>query len=129
MRERRSNKVLYGAIPLLALALLIVGGCGVTQPQQPSSVTPTRIAAAVTAQESEPTPTGGSLSPGEVAADIIPKDGDPTSYGLPIALNNTQWFIDHYNAITLTSEQESIWRNALIPLKAPCCDDNSMATC
>jgi hypothetical protein len=113
----------------MAIALLILGGCGVTKPQQLSSVTPTRIATAVTALKSEPTPTGGSLSPEEVAADIIPKEGDPTSYGLSIALNNTQRFMDYYNTISLTPEQESVRRDALLPLKAPCCDDNSMYNC
>ena len=104
--ESRARLGLYVAIPLLALALLIVGGCGVTQRQEPSSVTPE-----------------------EIATKIIPKEGDPTSYGIAIALNNTQRFIDRYNAISLTPEQEGVRRDALRPLKAPCCDDNSMATC
>jgi hypothetical protein len=106
MRGPRSKKVLYVALPLLATALLILGGCGASQPEQAGVVTPEGI-----------------------AAEIIPQEGDSTSYGLPIALTNTQRFIDYYDSITLTPAQESIRREALLPLKAPCCDDNSMHDC
>ncbi len=68
-------------------------------------------------------------APQEIREEIIPEEGDPTGYGLPISLNNTQRFIDYYNSITLTPEQERVKRDALSPLKAPCCDDNSMYTC
>lgn len=106
MGQSRVRINLLVAVPLLVLAIVIVGGCGGTQPQKPDLVTPE-----------------------EIAAEIIPKEGDPTSYGIPTALNNTQRFIDYYNAITLTSEQEGVMRGALQPLKAPCCDDNSMYDC
>ena len=104
-QSRVSMKLLVG-IPMLVLAIVILGGCGGTPPQKPDLVTPE-----------------------EIAAEIIPKEGDPTSYGVSLALNNTQRFIDYYNAITLTSEQEGVMRGALQPLKAPCCDDNSMYNC
>jgi hypothetical protein len=90
---------------ILALVLLIGGGCSQTT-QQADTVTPE-----------------------EVAAEIIPQEGEETPYGIPLSLNNTQQFIDYYNAARLTSEQKSIMQKALLPLKAPCCDDNSMATC
>jgi hypothetical protein len=117
------------ALPLLALGLLVVGGCGVTQPEKPGSVAPTKTAAEITPQERKVTPTSISLTPEEVAAKIIPQEGDPTSYGIPVALNNTQRFVDYDNTISLTAEQESTRRDALLPLKAPCCDDNSMYDC
>jgi hypothetical protein len=104
MSSKRRKKGLYVVISLLALALLISGGC--SQRQQASTTTPE-----------------------EVAAEIIPQEGDETSYGIPLSLNNTQQLIGYYNAARLTSEQKSIMQNALLPLKAPCCDDNSMATC
>lgn len=100
------KKGLYVAIPLLTLALFIGGGWLLNQRQQ-----------------------AGSVTPAEIAAEIIPQEGDQTSYGVSLSLNNTQRFIDYYNAVTLTPEQESTMRNALLPLKAPCCDDNPMATC
>ena len=102
----RAKKGLYVAIPLLALSLLIGGSWLLSQRQQ-----------------------AGSVTPMEIAAEIIPQEGDQTSYGISLSLNNTQRFIDYYNETTLTSEQKSTMRNALFPLKAPCCDDNSMATC
>jgi len=102
--SKRLKKGLY-VVMLLALALLIIGG-GCSQGQQ-----------------------AGITTPEEVAVEIIPQEGDETAYGIPLSLNNTQQFINYYNAIRLTSAQKSIMQDALLPLKAPCCDDNSMATC
>jgi hypothetical protein len=70
-----------------------------------------------------------AATPAEVAAEIIPQEGDPTSYGIHLSLANTQMFIDYYNTLALTPEQQNVMQEALLPLKAPCCDDNSMATC
>ena len=104
MSGSNKKKGLYVVISMLALALLISGGC--SQRQQ-----------------------AGTITPEEVAAEIIPREDDETSYGLPLSLNNTQQLINYYNAIRLTPAQKSIMQDALLPLKAPCCDDNSMATC
>jgi hypothetical protein len=101
-----SKPGLYVAVPLLALALVVGGGWLLSQRQQVSAATPA-----------------------EVAAEIIPQEGDSTTYDIPLSLDNTQQFIDYYEAAALTAEQESIKEDALLPLKAPCCDDNSMATC
>lgn len=103
-RQRGWGKWLYIALPVAVL--LISGGWLLNQRQQASSVTPA-----------------------EVAAEIIPQEGDPTAYGVSLSLDNTQQFIDYHEAAALTPEQESIMRNALLPLKAPCCDDNPMSTC
>jgi hypothetical protein len=102
----QSRTGLYVAVPLVALALLVVGIWLFTQRQPASAATPE-----------------------EVAAEIIPQEGDATSYGIPLSLDNTQRFIDYYNATTLTPEQEDIKRKALETLRAPCCDDNPMSTC
>ncbi len=58
-----------------------------------------------------------------------PHEGDATSYGIPLSLNNAATFLQYYEQYTLTSEQEAIKREALTALVAPCCDDNSMYTC
>lgn len=97
---------LYIAVAVVALALLVGGIWLLTRPHQADAATPE-----------------------EVAAEIIPQKGDPTAYGIPLSLDNTQMFIDYYNSTTLTPEQENIMRKALLPLGAPCCDDNPMATC
>ena len=102
----QSRTGLYVAVPLLALALAIGGVWLLSRPRQATAVTPA-----------------------EVAAEIIPKEGDATAYGIPLSLDNTQGFIDHYNASSLTPEQESAMEKALRSLKAPCCDDNPMSTC
>jgi hypothetical protein len=104
--RKQSRTGLYVAVPLLALALVVGGGWLLSQRQQVSAATPA-----------------------EVAAEIIPQEGDSTTYDIPLSLDNTQQFIDYYEAAALTAEQESIKEDALLPLKAPCCDDNSMATC
>lgn len=91
---------------LLALALLAASGCASGQPRRADSVTPE-----------------------QVRAEIIPQDGTPTSYGIPLSLENTQPFINFYNSITLTPEQEQVKQDALTALRAPCCDDNTMYDC
>ncbi len=91
---------------LLALALLAISGCSSSQP--------------------EPV---GSVTPDQLRAEIIPLEGTPTSYGIPLSTENTQRFIGFYNSIPLTAEQEKVKRDALTALRAPCCDDNTMYDC
>ncbi|MGD2104377.1 MAG: hypothetical protein PVJ55_04590 [Anaerolineae bacterium] len=74
-------------------------------------------------------PSARAATPEEVRAEIIPSVGEPTAYDLPLSLDNTQRFIDYYEATSLSAEQEQILEEALLPLKAPCCDDNPMSTC
>ncbi len=59
----------------------------------------------------------------------FPQEGDATSYGMPLSLSNAATFLQYYTQYTLTAEQETIKREALTPLAAPCCDDNPMYTC
>ena len=91
----QSRTGLYAAVSLVVLALLVAGVWLFSQRQPASAATPE-----------------------EVAAEIIPQEGDATSYGIPLSLDNTQRFIDYYNATTLTSEQEDIKRKALETLRA-----------
>jgi len=62
-------------------------------------------------------------------AEIIPVKGTATDYEIPLSLENTQQFIDWYNAIDLTSAQQALREGALKPLAAPCCDEYPMSTC
>ena len=69
------------------------------------------------------------VTPEVLAAEIVPSEGDDTSYGIPLSLSNTRQFIDHYESAALTHDQQAIVDEALSELPAVCCDDNSMATC
>jgi len=62
-------------------------------------------------------------------AKIIPEEGTVTDYEIPLSLENTQQFIDWYNAIELTLAQRALRDGALRPLVAPCCDEYPMTTC
>ncbi len=64
-----------------------------------------------------------------IRAEIVPEEGSQTSSGIPLSPGNTRRFIDYYDASSLTPEQSETMQNALQSLVAPCCDDNSMATC
>ena len=97
---------LYVAIPFLALVFLIGGGWLFIRNRKASPVTPA-----------------------EIEAEIIPSEGEQTPYGIALSIENTPMFIEYHHTASLTSQQEAIIRDALLPLKAPCCDDNSMATC
>ena len=67
--KSQGKKGLYVAVLLLALALVVGGGWLLNQRQQVSAATPA-----------------------EVAAEIIPQEGDPTTYGIPLSRDNTQQF-------------------------------------
>ncbi len=62
-------------------------------------------------------------------AEIIPEEGTETEYGIPLSLGNTQQFIDWYNSITLSAEEQKARDEALGSLVAPCCDDFKMTSC
>ncbi len=61
--------------------------------------------------------------------EIIPEEGTVTSYGIPLSLENTQQFINWYNSITLSAEEQATRDVALSSLVAPCCDEYPMSTC
>ncbi len=62
-------------------------------------------------------------------AEIVPAAGTETSYGIGLSLSNTQQFIDWYYTTPLLPEEKEIMKQALEMIPAPCCDDNSAATC
>lgn len=58
-----------------------------------------------------------------------PREGDATSYGMPLSMKNAARFIDYYGQYSLTPTQEAVKYDALSALVAPCCDDQTMYTC
>jgi hypothetical protein len=64
-----------------------------------------------------------------VRAEIIPKEGQKTSYGIALSPENTERFVDYYKNINLTFEQKKIKDNALSKIPATCCPDKPMSTC
>lgn len=62
-------------------------------------------------------------------AELIPEEGTPTPYGLPLSLENIQAFADWYYSIQLTPEEEKVFEEALTAIPAPCCDDNPVLRC
>jgi len=61
--------------------------------------------------------------------EIIPEEGTATSYGISLSFENTQQFIDWYNSIELSAEEQAIRDVALSSQVAPCCDEYPMSTC
>lgn len=59
----------------------------------------------------------------------FPQEGDATSYGMPLSIQNGALFLGYYKQYSLTPEQEAIKKEALSSMVAPCCDDNTMYTC
>ncbi len=64
-----------------------------------------------------------------VGAKIIPKEGQATSYGIPLSLESTEKFKRYYENTNLTLEQKKIKDNALSTIPATCCPDKPMSTC
>ena len=61
--------------------------------------------------------------------EIIPEEGTVTTYGIPLSLGNTQRFIDWFNTIELSDDEQMLRDVALSTLMAPCCDDYPMSEC
>ena len=61
--------------------------------------------------------------------ELIPKYGQQTDYGIPLDLRNTAQFVEWFYTIELNESEQTLKDNALSALVAPCCDDNSAATC
>ena len=60
---------------------------------------------------------------------LIPQEGSPTSYGIPLAWENAQFFADWFYTVELTPEQATVVKQVLSEIPAPCCDDNSVYSC
>ena len=65
----------------------------------------------------------------EIWREIIPEQGTETTYRIPLSLDNTQQFIDWFNSIELSADEQLLWNAALSSLVAPCCDDYPMSEC
>jgi len=74
-------------------------------------------------EEAGPDPTA------QIWGEIIPGEGTATSYGIPLSLENTQQFINWYNSIALSAEEQATRDSALSSPVAPCCDKYPMSTC
>ena len=61
--------------------------------------------------------------------ELIPKYGQQTDYGIPLDLRNTAQFVEWFYTIELNESEQALKDSALSALVAPCCDDNSAATC
>ena len=62
-------------------------------------------------------------------AEIIPAVGTETSYGRPLSLQSLPWFIHWWHTLVPTAMSDPRFEAALLPLVAPCCDDNSAFSC
>lgn len=71
----------------------------------------------------------GSNTVAQTWSEIIPEEGTETGYGVPLSLDNTQQFIDWYDSIQLSTEEQVIREEALSSQVAPCCDKYPMSTC
>ena len=105
-RRRITSGFLYGIALILVLSSVIISsGCSAS------------------AEENRP----AKLE--NVWAEIVPEKGTETEYGISLSLDNTQKFIDWYNSIALSTEEQKVRDEALDSLVAPCCDDFKMSTC
>ena len=105
--KRRVRPVILqsmGFLLILSIAM-VLSACG--SPPEPQGVDPTA----------------------RIWSDIIPEEGTATNYGISLSLENTQQFIDWYNSIELSAEEQAIRDEALSSQVAPCCDEYPMSTC
>lgn len=118
-----------------ALASLVAGACGQSTASEdassPRPPAPTAVA------EASPTPQTATASAvaakAQEAPSVMPAEGPTPAAGGAIAFTGdreeTERFIRYYQTIALTPEQERIKVEALAKIPAPCCADNSLATC
>ncbi len=71
----------------------------------------------------------GQNSVEQIWSEIIPDAGTATIYGVPLSLENAPQFINWYNSIELSADEQVIRDTALSQLVAPCCDEYSIDTC
>jgi len=62
-------------------------------------------------------------------AEIIPAVGTETPYGRPLTLQSLPWFIHWWYTLVPTAMGDPRFEEALLPLVAPCCDDNTAFSC
>lgn len=72
-------------------------------------------------------PEGFSLA--QLEAEVIPKAGTATSYGVSLSWDNAQEFADWYYEIRLSPDEAELLQRALAPVPTPCCDDTRLTRC
>jgi hypothetical protein len=65
----------------------------------------------------------------KIRAQVIPSEGQATSYGIPLSLGNAQRFADWYYEIRLSPTEERTLAEALGAIPTPCCDDTRLTRC
>ena len=106
----------------LAMGLTLAGGCG---EKASTGLPPT--------SDNSDTQKGGSGGGGEGSGGE--SSGPDANSGCTEPMTFTdlkaqvQEFIDYNSAITLSEAQEDIKKAALVPIPAPCCNDNSAYVC
>lgn len=65
----------------------------------------------------------------EIRAEIIPEEGNETSYGIPLSLDSLSQFVEWWYTIVASVEADARYVDALTTLVAPCCDDNTAFRC
>jgi len=69
------------------------------------------------------------LSLEEIRTKHIPQEGQATSYGIPLSLENAQLFADWYYEIRMTPAEARTLAEALGTIPTPCCDDTRLTRC
>lgn len=125
IKRRTGRAILQGVLLFLFLiSAMILVGCGESPKEPPVEEEGLNPA------DKEPPVEKEALNPAErIWAGIIPQEGTATAYGIPLSFDNAQRFIDWYNAIGLSAEEEATRDTALDALVAPCCDDYPMSSC
>ena len=127
---------------LLVLAALAAGlflsACGGSEPEPAAAQSqPSPFAVAAPAPPAPPAPIPPEPAPSaaepEVAvADLPPVSTVPAVQPAPSSRDfraEAAKYIGYYNSYRLTPEQEDVKETALSRMPAPCCADNTMATC
>lgn len=116
-------------------AVLFLSACGGSEPEPAaaqSQPSPLAVEAPAPPTPVPPEPAPSSFEPEVAVADLPPVSTAPAIQPAPAARDfraEAAKYIGYYNSLRLTPEQEEIKNTALSRMPAPCCADNTMATC
>lgn len=125
-----------GVLAVLPIFFLVACNGGDPGPV-PAKTTAATVEAAPAPQAPPVVPVAEVAPPAQAPLVVSPQvDHLPAAVAAPVSLKPARDFraeaakyIGDYNSYRLTPDQEGIKTAALEKIKAPCCDDNSMATC